>query len=147
MLINRFVEIGECPISGRNWKIIGIVVLVIILLVLILLPKGAGPLNVFFNPAGPVSPGSTTNLIVEVRNTLDRDLAIVEVSVQPIDNLSLSVATPIQTQQSVGKNELRIFRFPIAVAEVLDGTYSLEVIVKMDGKEEKTRALLDVRSS
>ena len=139
------MEIPAFVANNLKWLAIIAVILVAILLMLILNPFQVRTINAYFEPSGAVRPGQNTTLVVEVTNTLGRDIATETVSVTAIDKASLGIKDGQATQYNVAKGDLRKFRIPVVATAATEGTYSIEITAMLDSKQEITRIALEVR--
>ncbi|MBS3060664.1 MAG: hypothetical protein J4432_04105 [DPANN group archaeon] len=125
--------------------VIVVAVLALVYIVPIVQPRSV---NAYFEQS-TLSLGETTRLYVEVTNLFTKDLEAVQVSVKAIDPTTISIPESQRAiaQQNVGIGEMKKFEFPVTVLNAREGTYSIEITVDFDGKIERQRAMLRVRSS
>jgi len=97
--------------------------------------------------SSPVTPGTQTNLIVEVTNILGEDVNTATLTVTPVSPADVLLSQETRNITNMGRDEWRKFEFPINVSpDAVDGTYSVNIEVTLDGETESTRAFLEVRS-
>jgi hypothetical protein len=132
-----------------NWKylLIVIVLVVIVALVLLFVPQNlsAKTINAYFSPTNKLAPGQNTNLIIELTNTLGKDVGVYDVSVKAI-NSGIIVGSFQKPEGVIGSGEMRKMTVPISLnSTLLEGTYLIEIDVSLDSSPFSSRVALEVK--
>lgn len=137
----------EMPEVNKKYLMIAVAAIIVAALALLYVPASlsAKTVTAYFSPAGRVSPGQSVNLVIEVTNTLDKDVSSCALTVNAI-NQGLAVGNITQPSGTIGKGENRKMTVQVVTADsLLDGTYSIEVAANLDGTPYSTRVMLEVK--
>ena len=132
-----------------NWRYlaIAIAIVIIVAVALAVIPStlSAKTINAYFSPTNKVSPGQSTNLIVELTNTLDKDATTYTVGVSAV-NQGITIGEFTRPTGAIGKGEMRKVTVPISLSnDLLEGTYSIEITVDLEGTQFSSRVVLEVK--
>lgn len=101
-------------------------------------------INAYFE-SGTLQPKQNTTLVVEVHNTLDKDVGSVRVNVRALDPTSIQVLDE-KSAVNLAKGDSRKFQFPVRVSsDALEGRYNIEVQVSLDDNNETIRIGLEIK--
>ena len=137
----------EIPEINKKYLGIGIII-IIVLIFLLFLPSffKVKTINAYFSPSAILSPGQSTNLMIEIRNTLGKDALSASLSVKAIDNKSAIIGEFQQPPQIIEKDQWKKIVVPVSISEgTIEGSYSIEITVTLNGKTEQERVSIEVR--
>jgi len=136
----------ELPEIDKRYILIIAVVLLIAAAALLFLPSlfSQKTVNAYFSTS-KLAPGQNTSLIVEVTNTLGKDVSSVMISVSPLNRGIIgSLVTPLNGTLGIG--EMRRITVPISLeTNLLEGTYSIQIDASLDGAQYSARVALEVK--
>jgi len=135
------------PTISRKYYVIlaAIIIAAVIISAVMLSLWSVKTINAYFSPTNKVAPGQSTNLTAEITNTVGKDVNSYDVIVRAI-NENITIGAFSQPQGTFGMNELRKITVPVSLsADMLDGTYSIEVDVNLGGVPFSTRVNLEVK--
>ena len=82
-----------------------------------------------------IKAGEETRLVLELRNTLEKDVKYLSVAVMPVDPNTITISENVmeQRQANFGVGERRVLRFDVFTnANALEGSYTVIVKTIMD---------------
>jgi hypothetical protein len=132
-----------------NWRYlaIAIAIVIIVAVALAVIPStlSAKTINAYFSPTNKVSPGQSTNLVIEMTNTLSKDVDSYGIQVNAV-NQGIIVGEFSAPAGTIGQGEMRKVTVPISLSdELLEGTYSIEIKLDLAGEQFVSRVILEVK--
>jgi hypothetical protein len=132
-----------------NWKylLIAVGLVLVAAVALMFLPQtlSAKTISAYFSPASKLAPGQSTNLIVEVTNTLGKDISSFDITVKAV-NEGIKIGSFQKPTGTIGAGETRRMTVPISLESgLLEGTYLVEIDVSLEDHPFSTRVGLEVK--
>jgi hypothetical protein len=135
------------PQVDKKYLAVAIALLFVAVAVIVYLPPAftSKTINAYFSQS-TLSPGQNTDLIVEITNTLDRDIPENEFSMSVSSiNEGITIGEFAQPTGTIGKGDMRKITVPIALSgDLLGGTYSLEIMVNFGEEAHSSRVVLTI---